>query len=445
VSDFDYPVDESELTVDELDLTVAPRRVSKDMRRAAQTLKEREVRYLVDSYYQFQEYRKASDNQAKAAATTEDGEEAEPNDAVKWLGATMHGAEDTIKVLLDVYTKHHPVGRWLQSVCGVGPVIAAGLLAHIDIKQAPTVGHIWRFAGLDPTVEWGGTAAARELVKCARQAEGDDHAALVWLAKATHRKPFIFYTALGQTIPHPDDVQIALLRCGVYSESIEQAFKEHPIEITSAVELACEIDNTPLSMAYASMYPGLQIDWDAVQKVLAKRPWNAALKTLCWKAGQSFVKVSNNPNDVYGKMYRDRKVYEWRVNLEGGSADDAAMVLARKKIGRTTEAYNFYAGCYKVQPGTTYVGRPSGAPVNYPAERLFHPVLEKVEVGMGMPMLPPGHIQARSTRRAVKVFLSHLHHVWHEVEYGKPPPKPYVLERMGHVHYLAPPNWPLAA
>jgi hypothetical protein len=27
-------------------------------------------------------------------------------------------------------------------------------MAHIDITKAPTVGHIWRFAGLDPTVKW---------------------------------------------------------------------------------------------------------------------------------------------------------------------------------------------------------------------------------------------------------------------------------------------------
>ena len=37
---------------------------------------------------------------------------------------------------------------------GVGPIAASGFLAYIDIAKAPTVGHIWRFAGLDPTVSW---------------------------------------------------------------------------------------------------------------------------------------------------------------------------------------------------------------------------------------------------------------------------------------------------
>ena len=44
--------------------------------------------------------------------------------------------------------------RWARSIYGIWPVLAAGLLAHIDIEQAPTVGHIWSFAGLDPTKKW---------------------------------------------------------------------------------------------------------------------------------------------------------------------------------------------------------------------------------------------------------------------------------------------------
>jgi hypothetical protein len=27
-------------------------------------------------------------------------------------------------------------------------------MSHIDITKAPTAGHIWRFAGLDPTLKW---------------------------------------------------------------------------------------------------------------------------------------------------------------------------------------------------------------------------------------------------------------------------------------------------
>jgi len=61
----------------------------------------------------------------------------------------------------------------------------------------------------------------------------------------------------------------------------------------------------------------------------------------------------------------------------------------------------------------------------------------------GLPMLPPAHIHARARRYAVKLFLSHYHHVAYEVATGQKPPKPYVLDRIpGHTHYVAPPNWP---
>jgi hypothetical protein len=62
--------------------------------------------------------------------------------------------ENQIKRALDAYSGADAVGQWARSITGIGPVIAAGLLANIDISKAPTVGHIWRFAGLDPTVKW---------------------------------------------------------------------------------------------------------------------------------------------------------------------------------------------------------------------------------------------------------------------------------------------------
>jgi hypothetical protein len=62
--------------------------------------------------------------------------------------------ENHIKAALDSYGDAHAVGRWSKSNVGIGPVIAAGLLAHIDITKARTATPILRFAGLDPTVKW---------------------------------------------------------------------------------------------------------------------------------------------------------------------------------------------------------------------------------------------------------------------------------------------------
>jgi hypothetical protein len=78
----------------------------------------------------------------------------EPHDVMSWLATQREALETQVRGALDAYSSGQITGVWARSITGVGPVIAAGLLANIDITQAPTVGHIWRFCGLDPTVKW---------------------------------------------------------------------------------------------------------------------------------------------------------------------------------------------------------------------------------------------------------------------------------------------------
>ena len=125
------------------------KRLSRDMAKAAITLTPDEVRFLVDTYYVQQEARKRADNQVRALAETQ-----EPHDVLKYVAVQSSTLEKQVLRALNQFTIAHPVGIWLHSVKGIGPVISAGLLAHIDITRAPTVGHIWRFAGLDPTSKW---------------------------------------------------------------------------------------------------------------------------------------------------------------------------------------------------------------------------------------------------------------------------------------------------
>ena len=262
-------------------------RLTRDLRQAAKTLTGREARYMVDAYYQIQNYRIASGNQIKALSKS-----GEPHSVLLWLNQQTRELERQIHRALDVWSMSHPVGEWSRTIPGVGPVTAAGLLAHIDIRRAPTVGRIWRFAGLDPTTRW----------------------------------------EKGK-----------------------------------------------------------------------KRPWNADLKRICWHLGEAFVKVRDRDKHPYGRLYEYRKALEQARNDAGEYADQAAQILAAKRIGRNTNAYQWYS----------------------------------------QGKLPPAHIHARAKRYAVKVFLSHWHHVSYEVEYGEPPPRPYVIEHLGHADYMAPPNWPM--
>ena len=63
---------------------------------------------------------------------------------------------------------------------------------------------------------------------------------------------------------------------------------------------------------------GTHLTKENVIKTLSKRPWNADLKLICWKAGESFVKTSNHPSDIYGHIYAERKLWEIQQNENGG-------------------------------------------------------------------------------------------------------------------------------
>lgn len=127
----------------------AVKRLTKDIKEAAYVLSKDEARFLVDAYYTMQDNRIRTDAQVRATA-----ESGEPNAVLRWLADQNDTLELQVKRALDAYSGAHPVGQWARAQIGIGPVIAAGLLAHFDIKKAPTNGHFWSFAGLDPRAEW---------------------------------------------------------------------------------------------------------------------------------------------------------------------------------------------------------------------------------------------------------------------------------------------------
>lgn len=263
-------------------------KLKRDIKNAGTTLSKEEARYLVDLYYQMQEYRKASDNQVRQLQK-EDTKE--PHETLAFFANNFRTLERNIKSVLQVYAESKPIGQWMLSICGIGPVISAGLMANIDITKVQTAGQIQAFAGLDPTREWN---------------KGE------------------------------------------------------------------------------------------------KRPYNARLKTLCWKIGQCFIKVQNNEEDVYGKIFAIRKAYEIERNEKGELADQAKAKLEKYNIGKNTDAYKWYS----------------------------------------QGKLPPAHINQRASRYAVKIFLSHLFSVWYEMEHKEKPPKPYAIAILNHAHEIPIPNWP---
>lgn len=258
------------------------RKLRKDIKAASATLTGPEARYLVDTYYGLQKYRVSNSNQVAALTKAE-----EPHGTLAFFAGQMETLENQVRSVLDVYSLSQPLGQWARSVRGIGPVLASGLLAHVDVEKANTAGKLWRFAGLDPTVTWdkGG-----------------------------------------------------------------------------------------------------------------KRPWNARLKVIAWKIGESFVKVSGHDEAFYGKVYAKRKMLEEERNAAHSFSAQAEISLASKRWKKDTDAFAAYS---------------HGE-------------------------LPQARIHLRACRYAVKLFLAHYLEVGRKLR-GLSVPLPYAIEHMGHVDVI-PPN-----
>jgi hypothetical protein len=277
-------------------------KLDKDLREASKTISRDAARFLVDTFYQLQKDRIRSGLRARAL------EEDTASGVMTWVEGQSEILEKRVGTMLDLWSMAHEMGPYLRSIHGIGPIISAGMLAHFDIEKAPTVGHFWAIAGLDPSKRWD----------------------------------------KGK-----------------------------------------------------------------------KRPWCASLKRLMFLAGDCFVKSAGSDKSYYGPIYKKRKEYEWTKNIAGDYADQCAASLAAKKFGDDTGAKKWYEGAYNS--------------VDFAASPPKGILLPETP---GIPMLPPGRIQLRAQRYAVKLFLAAFHGRWYEIHFGRPAPLPYPIAHLGHVHMI---------
>jgi hypothetical protein len=127
-------------------------KLGKDMKAAAGLLGHYEARALFDTYYRIQKMRCAANNQLTAAAGNN-----KPHQLSSWTERSLWGLECAIKGSLGLFAQQYRLGRWLQSLDGIGPVISAGLLTVFDMRRTTnvgsdvsTVGHWWSYAGCNP-------------------------------------------------------------------------------------------------------------------------------------------------------------------------------------------------------------------------------------------------------------------------------------------------------
>ena len=134
--------------------------LNKDLKEASKLMSKDEIRYFVGFYYDIQQFRIATENRIDELAYPKADKQGfirqpvKPSDFMVWYFKNLQLLEKQIHTMLDKWSSNQPMGVWARNIVGIGPVFSSGLLAHISIEKAPTVGHIWRYAGLDPTSKW---------------------------------------------------------------------------------------------------------------------------------------------------------------------------------------------------------------------------------------------------------------------------------------------------
>lgn len=124
-------------------------RLARTIRQQAGELDRTAVQGIVAAYYQFQGHRIAFKAQARAQADHQ-----RPDDIPLHFFHQSKVLETQARAILGEWAGTFPAGQWMQRQYGVGPVISAGLLAHLDVHRAPSAGHFWSFAGSNPDRKW---------------------------------------------------------------------------------------------------------------------------------------------------------------------------------------------------------------------------------------------------------------------------------------------------
>lgn len=338
--------------------------VSKETKKSMAYVSDKQVRLIIDNYYATQQHRMNVANQIRAVAQGYDKVQDGEQPAIAWLLADIQNRENQISKMIAEYVKTVPVCQWAIAVKGIGPIFAANLWSYIDMNQCKHANQFLSYAGLnDNNAPWLGKEKATALVDEAYEKFNLD-------AKAK---------------PTPEVFAYLAQKAGRNCATIMRGFENHKKK--SIEEAKKKKDEEKKSAS----------DKTRLKAYMAKPPYNADLKKMCYLIGQSFVKVANR-DSLYGRLYKERKATEILNNENGMYADQAAKLLSEKNYKKNTDTYKF----------------------------------------LSEGKLSPAHIDQRAQRWATKIFLTHFFECAYIYTHHEMPPEIYPIAHMGHVDYIEP-------
>lgn len=340
-------IDENEFKI----LNVA--KMSKDVITSIVSVPSKEeARYLEDIYYQMQRKRIVIENQLRALrqgfdTEVENHEVGSKNGKfLEWYLYNIGLLESQIKKALEKFSDSNYLTKWAKANIGIGPVISTCLVANLELKENTHASSWWDYCGLNNNNRpWLGKEKSTKIVNdLISKYDGKISDEMVMELSGITKWKYSYYEAKAK----------------------DEAGKWNKNDLIKATSMI---------------------------------PYNKNMKVLMYKIGHSFHLCKNNPDSLYGRLYKERFDYETMKNERGDYADQAAKILASKNFSKTTSAYKFYSE-----------GK-----------------------------LPPAHIVQRCERYVTKMFISHLYEAAYYNKYGVMAPNPYVLCFCeGHTDYIGP-------
>ncbi len=256
----------------------------KDIRNAAVDMSVREARFMIEDFYRWVALAQAAKDHRRVL-----DKEDLINHSVGFMAKQIRNMRDQYRSFLDIWSEQYPAAKWAKdSIRGVGPVIAAGLAAYIDIEKAKTISSIWRYAGVDPNSRRMTLVEVDTLIQSSMNQFGDDitEEHVRWIAKQAGKDPE---------------------KILAFSRSKKRG-----------------------------------LTWPKLSRAIRWPSYNPMVKRIVISAGNCFIK---HPS-MYHDLYVARKIYETGINENGGYKTRAKRQFRRFNYQPGTNAYECYSQGY---------------------------------------------------------------------------------------------------
>lgn len=194
--------------------------------------------------------------------------------------------------------------------------------------------------------------------------------------------------------------------------------------------------NEPWVVKISSLwhYAGMHVvNGEAPVKESGKKvTWNPLLRTICWLAGESFVKTKG----YYRARYQEFRADEDQKSKQGFTVSVGKSIGFVPKEDYIRKAIVNIVTCencdYTTEEPITECPN-CGEPIktNYTINKARREKLKEIGVTQLWVGMTPGHCYERAKRKTEKLFLAHLLQKWCEIE-GVPIAAPYAQTILGH-------------